>query len=123
MLSPFIRYTNFRHTSDYLHYFWFQVVTWAVYAYFVACILGRQFLHKTREGHTQQIDIYFPICTVLQFVIYMGWLKVAQVLMNPFGDDEDDFEMNYLIDRNIQVINCLLATISGKSLDVSQYIN
>lgn len=39
----------------------------------------------------------------MQFIFYMGWLKVAESLMNPFGDDDDDFEVSSMIDKNLQM--------------------
>jgi bestrophin, other len=47
--------------------------------------------------------MYFPFFTTLQFFFYMGWLKVAEQLINPFGEDDDDFEVNWMVDRNLQV--------------------
>ena len=74
------------------------------------------------------IDLYIPIYTVLQFFFYMGLLKVsrcdvpnlvtvhisflslpavyfkvAEQLINPFGDDDEDFELNWLVDRHMKV--------------------
>ena len=28
---------------------------------------------------------------------FVGWLKVAETLINPFGEDNDDFEQNRLL--------------------------
>lgn len=45
-----------------------------------------------------QIDMYIPIMTIIQFIFYMGWMKVAEALLNPFGDDDDDFECEKIFD-------------------------
>ncbi|XP_076640972.1 bestrophin-4 isoform X3 [Halictus rubicundus] len=77
-----------------------QVVTLAVYTYFLTSVMGRQWV---QTSSTSNIDLYFPVFTTLQFFFYMGWLKVAETLINPFGEDDDDFEVNWIIDRNLQV--------------------
>lgn len=33
----------------------------------------------------------------------MGWLKVAETMMNPFGDDDDDFDVSSMIDNHLQM--------------------
>lgn len=102
---------NFQNKCDELYGFdWIivplvytQVVTIATYSYFLACTIGRQYLDPKAgyAGHT--FDLYFPGFTVLEFVFYVGWLKVAENLMNPFGEDDDDFDMNWIVDRNLEV--------------------
>ncbi|XP_018567850.1 uncharacterized protein LOC108908309 isoform X2 [Anoplophora glabripennis] len=83
-----------------------QVVSLALYVYFIAALLGRQFIpHATNKpllNKWEEPDIYFPFFTSLQFCFYIGWLKVAEVLINPFGEDDDDIELNWLIDRHIK---------------------
>ncbi|XP_047430720.1 bestrophin-3-like [Mugil cephalus] len=80
-----------------------QVVTLAVYTFFFACLIGRQFLDPARGYNGHDLDLYVPVFTLLQFFFYSGWLKVAEQLINPFGEDDDDFEANWIIDRNLQV--------------------
>ncbi|GLV33970.1 Bestrophin 2 [Carabus blaptoides fortunei] len=81
-----------------------QVVTLALYTYFIAALMGRQFVpHKDGTASKyEEPDMYFPFFTALQFCFYVGWLKVAEVLINPFGEDDDDIELNWLIDRHIK---------------------
>lgn len=114
------------------HWLHFQAVFLAVYVYFGICLISRQIIITNREDapnksevspsytkrnynykslrpqwrHTfyyLQIDLYLPIMTIIQFFFFTGWVKVAQGLLNPFGTDDDDFECNYLLDKNLAV--------------------
>ena len=109
------------HPISVLHII-FQVATLSVMAYFFACLFGRQYL-VPREGVNPIVEfdalnitfsvtepysshspnMYIPFFTILEFISFVGWTKVAETLLNPFGDDDEDFQINYLIDRNFQV--------------------
>ena len=80
-----------------------QVVTLAVYSYLASNLMARQFLDPSKDYENHDIDLVIPFFAFLQFFFYMGWLKVAEALINPFGEDDDDFECNWMIDRNLQV--------------------
>ena len=51
-----------------------------------------------------QTDIIIPIFeTNFSIVFYFNENKVAEALINPFGDDVDDFTIDEYIKRNLQV--------------------
>ncbi|CAJ0603945.1 unnamed protein product [Cylicocyclus nassatus] len=78
-----------------------QVVFLAVRCYFTICLISRQYLIGDGASNTDTIDMYVPFMTMLQFLFFVAWMKVAEALLNPLGEDDDDFECNFLIDRNI----------------------
>ena len=104
-----------------------QVITLTVHLYFLLCLYARQHLqdpNKFTAGSAKETrlfqesgifyskdvpwkfftpNFYFPVFTLIEFFCYMGWLKVAEALLNPYGDDDQDFDINFLIDRNLQV--------------------
>ncbi|KAI6243815.1 Bestrophin-like protein [Aphelenchoides fujianensis] len=71
-----------------------QVVAIAVYSFFLSCLFGRQYLLQLPPGNDSANH---------NFLFYVGWLKVAESMICPLGSDDDDFELNWIIDRNIQV--------------------
>ncbi|KAK8728243.1 hypothetical protein OTU49_009189 [Cherax quadricarinatus] len=80
-----------------------QVVTMAVYSFFFFSVLGRQFLDPAQNYTNRTIDFFVPIFTLLQFFFYMGWLKVAESLVNPFGEDDDDFDLDLILERHLKM--------------------
>ena len=90
-----------------------QVVNMAVWLYFLVCLVGRQYLDPEHHKSGSDIDLYIPFFTIMEFLFYMGWLHVALVHLNPMGEDDDDFEMNSMLDRNmtVSIINFLVLKI------------
>lgn len=72
-------------------------------------MISLQPIHKTqivdgkvvRETNDFYVLQSLPFSLILQFIFYMGWLKVAETMINPFGEDDDDFDINSMIDRNL----------------------
>jgi len=54
------------------------VVTLAVYFYFLCTLIGRQYLGDLE----MRGDLYVPVFTFLQYLFYMGWLKVVTSLVH-----------------------------------------
>lgn len=100
---------HFRHgLASLLKYDWVpipllypQLVFLSVRIYFVMCLIGRQFIIRAGAEHKSDIDLILPIGTMIQFFVYVGWMKVAEALLNPLGEDDDDLECNYVIDKNL----------------------
>lgn len=45
--------------------------------------------------------LYFYFC-FFRFLFIFGWLRVAETLYNPFGEDDEDFELNELLNRHFR---------------------
>ena len=75
-----------------------QVVSLAVYSFFCATLLGRQWLDPDRVDVTQ-VDYVFPFFTVLQFLFYVGWLKVSVISVVELAESiQDDIGVFHLLD-------------------------
>ncbi|KAM3722199.1 Bestrophin [Dirofilaria immitis] len=80
-----------------------QVAALATYAHFAFCLISRQYLDPSKKYHNYEVDLIVPIFTIVQFLFFVGWYKVGQDLMRPFGMDDDDFELDYIFERNVSV--------------------
>ena len=87
-----------------------QVVTVACYSYFVFCLVGRaQYTRPRQLG--DPIDLYFPFFSAVEFVLIIGWLKVASKMLDPYGQrclltfDATDatFDLIWVLMRNREV--------------------
>ncbi|CDS37650.1 bestrophin 3 [Echinococcus multilocularis] len=79
-----------------------QVAILTVYSYTISSLFAWQFLDPNKSVMGDEVDLYVPIFGLLRFFFYMGWIKVAESLINPFGEDQDDFDIDKIIERNLQ---------------------
>ena len=70
--------------------------------HFLFPLLLHSSIRYTEDVHA--LDLPIPLSSLLEFFFYFGWLHVSQVLINPLGDDDEDFDVNDLLDRHLQVI-------------------
>ena len=60
------------------------------------------FPSKSRNTESY-VNLPIPLFSINKFFFYFGWLHVSQVLINPLGDDDEDFDVNELLDRHLQI--------------------
>lgn len=54
----------------------------AVHSYFLSSVIGRQFIISTSDFlEPFRKDYHVPLYPILEFVVYMGWLKVVGPLL------------------------------------------
>ncbi|KAK4311042.1 hypothetical protein Pmani_017422 [Petrolisthes manimaculis] len=68
-----------------------QVVTIAVYTYFIFSLVSEQYLDESRHYPRYEADLVVPLFAFLELIFYLGLLKVAEALINPFGIDDHSF--------------------------------
>ncbi|VDK74118.1 unnamed protein product [Dibothriocephalus latus] len=77
----------------------------SVYSYIFCQIIGAQYVNQndTANVTSHENALPVPIFSVFYFMFLIGWLKVALCVMNPFGDDYEDFECCKILDFNLNV--------------------
>ena len=91
-----------------------QVVTLAVYSLLLASLMDRDYaVYENFDSTARVLELYFPVFTYLQALFYLGWLKVAESLFNPFGKDDDDFDVEGLLARNLRVSSNYTENLHG----------
>ncbi|VDN87816.1 unnamed protein product [Brugia pahangi] len=59
-----------------------QLIVLAVHTYFLVGAIARQYIISENAKNKSTLDIYLPVMTIIQFVFYMGWLKVGLTIVD-----------------------------------------
>jgi len=83
-----------------------QAVTLTVNIFAIVSLMGKQFVDlKTK---LMVIDCFLPILPAMQYLAYLAWLKLGEVSVNPFGEDDDDFDIIGLFDNHVKTASDIL---------------
>ena len=55
-------------------------------------------LYSETTSHWEVLKLSFNFAIIL----YLVFCQVAEILINPFGDDDDDFDCNHIVDSNYE---------------------
>ena len=56
-----------------------------------------------RRPGDEEIHLYYKTFMTVRFLSIFGWLRVEETLYNTFGEDNDDFDLNELLNRHFKV--------------------
>uniref|UniRef100_A0AC35FA10 Bestrophin homolog n=1 Tax=Panagrolaimus sp. PS1159 TaxID=55785 RepID=A0AC35FA10_9BILA len=96
-----------------------QLVAFCVRLYFFICLFTRQIIKSNDLGLPDSPFFWFPLPTIIEFVVYIGWLKVAEDMLHPLGEEFDNLECNYIIDKNL-ITGLSLVDKGGKQIPSPQ---
>ncbi|GMT23864.1 hypothetical protein PFISCL1PPCAC_15161, partial [Pristionchus fissidentatus] len=86
-----------------------QIITAAVYITMMLTVFTVQDGVIDYDGNVDYLKGSWTIISLsTQLLLYLGWMKSVHVIINPFGEDDDDFEMEWLLDHHTGVLNTLL---------------
>ncbi|CAB3406807.1 unnamed protein product [Caenorhabditis bovis] len=103
--------------SDILSYDWVplplalvQTCTVFVYSTLILSSFKMQFRLVNVPSSASMLHEMFveSISTLPINILYLSFLRISQVVINPFGMDDDDFETPYLIERHFNVLQEIL---------------
>ncbi|KAK6027165.1 hypothetical protein OSTOST_06809 [Ostertagia ostertagi] len=90
-----------------------QVVFLAVRSYFIICLVSRQFLIGDGAPNAPSVRTNGNLKAKNTLRVWTE-RPVAEALLNPLGEDDDDFECNFLINRNTTIGMAIVDRTAGK---------
>jgi len=92
--------------SIYKQAVWAAVCGWML----MGVVANQNTVHHREEGVTLSMIIYFsfPFHGLLMYMLVIAWLKIADILSNPFGNDKHDVNLASILELNIWKASTLL---------------